>query len=247
MLGHNKDTGSPGGAARRLSACRHPHCTGCDVRHAAICAAVGPELLPRLASIAVERSLAPRQLLFDEGDRAEHVFVVTGGMLKLYKALVDGRRQIVGFMVPSDFLGLAFGHLYIYSAETITIVTVCSIRRSQFLDFLDECPALEKEVLLRTCTELAAAQEQMLLLGRKSALERVASFILSMASRQRLHAGGTLELPMSRSDIADYLGLTIETVSRALGVMRRRALIAPKGPHRIAIPLPGQLEHFAGV
>ena len=152
-----------------------------------------------------------------------------------------------GFMVPSDFLGLAFGHLYIYSAETITIVTVCSIRRSQFLDFLDECPALEKEVLLRTCTELAAAQEQMLLLGRKSALERVASFILSMASRQRLHAGGTLELPMSRSDIADYLGLTIETVSRALGVMRRRALIAPKGPHRIAIPLPGQLEHFAGV
>ena len=149
-------------------------------------------------------------------------------------------------MVPGDFLGLAFGRLYLYSAEAVTPVTLCSFRRAQFLDFLDECPALEKEVLLRTSTELAAAQEQMLLLGRKSATERVASFILSMARRRRLDDGAPVELPMSRVDIADYLGLTVETVSRTISTLRRRALIELRDKHLVAIRQPAHLRQVAG-
>ena len=226
--------------------CGYPRCHHCDIRRVAVCSAVGPGQLARLAAIASDRGLQPEQVLFDEGDQADMVFVVTAGMLKLYKVLVDGRRQVVGFMVPGDFLGLAFGRLYLYSAEAVTPVTLCSFRRAQFLDFLDECPALEKEVLLRTSTELAAAQEQMLLLGRKSATERVASFILSMARRRRLDDGAPVELPMSRVDIADYLGLTVETVSRTISTLRRRALIELRDKHLVAIPHPAHLRQVAG-
>ena len=135
-------------------------------------------------------------------------------MLKLFKQLADGRRQIVGFMVPGDFLGLAFGGLHLCSAEAVTEVTLCRFPRAAFLALCDECPALEKEILQRTSTELAAAQEQMLLLGRKTALERVASFVLSMGRRQRRRTAEAVALPMNRIDIADHLGLTVETVSR---------------------------------
>lgn len=236
----------PGHAHRESGACGHPRCERCDIRRVAVCAAVGPGQLARLAAIAAERSLAAEQILFDEGDQADMVFVVTSGMLKLYKVLADGRRQVVGFMVPGDFLGLAFGRLYLYSAEAVTPVSLCSFRRPQFLDFLDECPALEKEVLLRTSTELAAAQEQMLLLGRKSATEKVASFILSMARRRRLGEGDPVELPMSRVDIADYLGLTVETVSRTISSLRKRALIELRDRHLVAIPRPAHLRQVAG-
>ena len=239
VLGLSGRCVAPGG-------CGHGRCHDCTVRRIAVCAAVEPALLPNLAAIALDRDLAPEQVLFDEGDRAESVFVVTAGMLKLYKVLADGRRQIVGFMVPGDFLGLAFGRLYLYSAEAVTPVGVCSFRRARFLSFLDDCPSLEKEVLLRTSTELAAAQEQMLLLGRKSAVERVASFILSMAHRRRLAAGEPVELPMSRADIADYLGLTVETVSRTLSSLRRQAMIEFVDRHLVAIPRPGRLEQVAG-
>ena len=166
------------------STCQHPICTTCDVRHVAVCAAVGPALLPRLAAITSQRTVAAGHMLFEEGDPAENVFVITEGMLKLYKLMSDGRRQIVGFMMPGDFLGLAFGRLYVYIAEAVSAVAVRRLRRPQFLDLLDDCPSLEKEILSRTATELAAAQEQMLLLGRKTALERVASFLVCLTRRR---------------------------------------------------------------
>ena len=239
-------TKRPADARPEPGGCGYPRCHHCDIRRVAVCAAVGPDQLARLAAIASDRSLHPEQVLFDEGDQAETVFVVTAGMLKLYKVLVDGRRQVVGFMVPGDFLGLAFGRLYLYSAEAVTPVTLCCFRRTQFLTFLDDCPALEKEVLLRTSTELAAAQEQMLLLGRKSATERVASFILSMARRRRLGDGDPVEPPMSLVDIADYLGLTVETVSRTISSLRRRALIELRDKHLVAIRQPAHLRQVAG-
>ncbi len=229
-----------------LSRCGHQGCQECDVRGVAVCSAVGPDMLPRLAAIATERSLETEQVLFDEGDVAGSAYVVTAGMLKLYKVLADGRRQVVGFMVPGDFLGLAFGRLYLYSAEAVTPVTLCCFRRPQFLDLLDACPALEKEILLRTSTELAAAQEQMLLLGRKSATERLASFILSMARRRRVRTNDPVELPMSRVDIADYLGLTVETVSRTFSLLRKKALIELREKHQVSITRPAQLEHLSG-
>jgi CRP/FNR family transcriptional regulator len=224
----------------------HPACEDCGVRNLAVCAAVSLEQLPRLTALATGRRVDIGQTLFQEGDTAEEVFTLTDGMLKLYKLMSDGRRQIVGFLVPGDFLGLAFGRNYVYSAEAVVPTTVCRFRRPQFLAMLEDCPAMEKEILGRTSTELAAAQEQMLLLGRKTARERVASFIVALARRRKIEAGGALDLPMSRSDIADYLGLTIETVSRTFTAFRKEALIELPDKHVVRILKRAELDQVAG-
>ena len=196
--------------------------------------------------MAAGRPIAAGRMLFEEGDPAEHVFTITAGMIKLYKLLSDGRRQIVGFLVPGDFLGLAFGRTYVYGAEAVVPTSTCRFGRHQFLALLDECPTLEKEILTRTATELAAAQEQMLLLGRKTARERVASFILALALRRRIEAGRPFELAMSRADIADYLGLTVETVSRTLSLLGRDGLIELAETRTLVIRNEAALARVAG-
>ncbi|MGD9509462.1 MAG: Crp/Fnr family transcriptional regulator [Geminicoccaceae bacterium] len=211
-----------------------------------MCAAVGPEFLPRLTAMATERRLAPEQSLFEEGEPVEASYVVTHGMLKLFKLLGDGRRQIVGFALPGDFLGLVVGELHGCTAEAVTEAELCRFPRAQFLMLCDECPPLEKEIFQRTSTELAAAQEQMMLLGRKNATERVASFVLSMRRRQRLGPSEPIRLPMSRVDIADHLGLTVETVSRSLSRLRTLRLIESLDRHLIRIRQEARLEEAAG-
>jgi len=224
----------------------HPPCLVCEVRRLGMCAAVGTDLVPRLNAMAVGRRTAAGRMLFEEGDPADDVFTITAGMVKLYKLMSDGRRQIVGFLVPGDFLGLAFGRTYVYSAEAVVATTTCRFGRGQFLALLDACPTLEKEILARTATELAAAQEQMLLLGRKTARERVASFVLALARRRKIGQGQPFELLMSRADIADYLGLTVETVSRTLGLLGKDQLIQLVDAHAVLIRHPAALEQVAG-
>ena len=125
----------------------HPRCLACDVRQVAVCAAVGPEHLPRLAAIAAERGLAAGQGLFEEGEPAEAVYVVAEGMIKLYKLMSDGRRQISGFLVPGRLSRPRLRADHVYGAEAVIPTTVCRFRRAPFLELLDECPALEKEIL----------------------------------------------------------------------------------------------------
>ena len=126
----------------------------------------------------------PASRCFTKAIRPIEVFTVISGMLKLSKLLPDGRRQITGFLMAGDYLGLAFAERYVCSAEAVTPVRLCRFPRSAFLGLLDQFPALEKALLGRAATELAAAQQQMLLLGRKNAHERVASFVLQLAERQ---------------------------------------------------------------
>lgn len=221
-------------------------CEECEVRSLAVCQAIGRDQLPRLSALALGRRVDTGQTLFEEGDTADDVFTLTEGMLKLYKLMTDGRRQIIGFLLPGDFLGLAFGRTYVYSAEAIIPTAVCRFRRPQFMDLLADFPSLEKEILGRTSTELAAAQEQMLLLGRKTARERVASFLAALARRSRTNGRASLELPMSRADIADYLGLTIETVSRTLTSFRREGLIDLPDKHQVKIVRARELDQIAG-
>jgi CRP/FNR family transcriptional regulator, anaerobic regulatory protein len=216
------------------------------MRGRGICAAVGQDLLPRLDAIAIGRKVAAGRTLFEEGDPADDVFTITAGMIKLYKLMSDGRRQIVGFLVPGDFLGLAFGRTYVYTAEAVVATTTCRFSRQQFHALLDECPTLEKEILTRTATELAAAQEQMLLLGRKTARERVASFLLALARRRKIGPAQPFALLMSRADIADYLGLTVETVSRTLGLLGRNGMIELADAHTVVIRRQVALEQVAG-
>jgi CRP/FNR family transcriptional regulator len=202
-------------------------CELCAAREAAICGVLAPEELARLARIACSTQLAPGETLFEEGEPADQVFTLVEGVLQLCKLLEDGRRQITGFLVPGDFVGLAFGSDYVYSAEAVTRARLCAFRRAPFLVLLGEYPHLEQNLFARVTSELVAAHEQMLLLGRKTAKERVASFLLRFSAR----LGGVerFDLPMGRSAIGDYLGLTIETVSRTLTALRRDGVIALEG------------------
>lgn len=176
-----------------------------------------------LAAIAQVKVLDREQALFAEGDAADAVFRVVDGVIRLYKLLPDGRRQIIGFLQAGDMVGLAFAARYLYSAETVTATTVQRIARGQLDALLDAQPALARRLLSVTTSELVAAQDQMLLLGRKTALEKLASFLLALSRRS---AGNrAIALPMSRGDIADYLGLTTETVSRGFTKLKTGRLI----------------------
>lgn len=155
------------------------------------------------------------------------------GVVRLYKSLPDGRRQIMGFALPGDFLGLALMDRYGVTAEAITPVKVCRFQRSSFVSFIDDKPHLLRRLHEFAGHELSLAQDQMLLLGRKTAEEKVAAFLINLQARfARIGPMSvTIALPMGRQDIADYLGLTIETVSRTLTKLARdkTILIVPDG------------------
>jgi CRP/FNR family transcriptional regulator len=210
---------------RRLAGGANP-CAACSVRDLSICGAIAPEHLGRLDAIVAHKKLAPGETLFFEGDRSDSLYILTEGCVRLSKMLADGRRQITGFLFPSDFLGLALRERFAYSAEAVDAVAVCRYPKSKLEALLDEFPAMERRLLAVASNELAAAQDQMLLLGRKTALERVASFLLILLRRMQLKGRqNAVSLPMTRTDIGDYLGLTIETVSRSLSKLKRDRVV----------------------
>jgi len=221
-------------------------CAGCEVRPLALCGALEPVDMMVMGTIAHPRRIAAGRQLIHEGDPAEDVFTLTEGMLKLYKLMPDGRRQITGFMIPGDFIGLAYGQSYIYSAEAVTPTTACRFKRSALLEKMVDHPELEHRLLSLASNELAAAQAQMLLLGRKSARERLASFLVGLAERRGIGDTQPMPLPMSRGDIADFLGLTIETVSRAFTAMRKEGLISLPDKHQVVIADIEALREAAG-
>lgn len=185
------------------------------------------DALARFRCEGTTRRLKPRQPLFHEGDSADIVHNLTRGSMKLYKLLPDGRRQVTGFLFAGDFLGIAAGDEHGFTAEALEDCELCRFPRMRFDLFLREHPEMEHELLRMAAHELAAAQAQMLLLGRKTAAERVASFLFSLYRRCRGAdpAADSFRLTMYRSDIADYLGLTKETVSRSLTAFKARRLI----------------------
>jgi CRP/FNR family nitrogen fixation transcriptional regulator len=156
--------------------------------------------------------------IYGEKEPADYVYQVKSGAVRSYKLLPDGRRQIGAFHVVGDIFGFENGNVHRFTAEAIVDTTVRLLRR-QSLDAVAETDdALVKHLLCMTTSNLQHAEDHLLLLGRKTSLERVAAFVLEMDSR--LTASDILALPMSRRDIADYLGLTLETVSRALSHLR---------------------------
>ncbi|WP_240913867.1 helix-turn-helix domain-containing protein [Sphingomonas sp. HDW15A] len=160
------------------------------------------------------------------------------GSLKIYSLLADGRRQITGFMFPGDFLGVSINDEYAFSAEALASSELWWFTRDAFDRFVESHPNVERELYRLAAHELAAAQAQMVLLGRKTAAERVASFFLTLLERRELVEGERLsefDLPMGRLDVADYLGLTKETVSRMLAHLRDRNLIRLVRQDRIEV------------
>ncbi len=151
--------------------------------------------------------------------------------------LPDGRSQISGFVFRSVFLGISAGGGYSYSAEAVSDTVLCRFPRRQLFLLFDRFPKLESRLLGIATDELTAAQDQMLLLGRKTAAEKIASFLLQLARRMGVdvEANAPIPVPMSRGDVADYLGLTVETVSRTLGKLKRDGLITISSAHQIQV------------
>ncbi|WP_339914356.1 cyclic nucleotide-binding domain-containing protein [uncultured Brevundimonas sp.] len=222
-------------------------CDRCGTRVLSVCGSIDEADLGRLDSLAEHMTFAAGEVLIREEDPANHVFNITSGSVRVYKLLADGRRQITGFLFAGDFLGLATGDSYVFSAEAIEPATACRFRKSEYRSLIRDCPTLETALLERATHELVAAQNQMLLLGRKTALERIATFLLELPSHDpaRSRLEGQVHLPMTRSEIADYLGLTIETVSRILTRLKTQGVIHLVSLSELRIEQPGVLRDLA--
>ncbi|MCJ2136935.1 helix-turn-helix domain-containing protein [Methylobacterium sp. J-026] len=178
-------------------------------------------------------ALDQKQTLYGQDEPAASVYNVTSGALRLYRILTDGRRQVTGFAFPGDFLGLSMLDRFSVSADALGPVTACRFERLAFMDLLRGQPGLMMHLHAITGQELSRAKDMMMLLGRRTAEERIATFLTGLQARYvRIgRSAVTLELPMGRLDIADHLGLTIETVSRTLSRLDRDGaiLIVPGG------------------
>lgn len=176
------------------------------------------------APAGIQMAFGPGEELFGEGDEADFFYQVVSGAIRSYKLLSDGRRQIDAFHLHGDILGIETGDEHRFSAEAIGNVAVIAYRRSRLATLIQDDPGFRDKIMTATLRSLERAYDHMLLLGRKAAQEKMATFLLDMA--QRLSKDDeTIELPMTRSDIADHLGLTIETVSRTLSYFARSGLI----------------------
>lgn len=207
-------------------------CETCLVRNSAICSVLKPEELRDLSRLGRSVKVEKGHTVIWEGDDAPIVASIVQGMLQLSTSTCDGREQIVGVIYPSDFIGRPFGSQSGNSVTALTDARLCVFTRSAFDRFAQDHPTLEHELLTRTLADLDQARQWALFVGQRTAAERLASFLLEMSGRlsgeTRAVAPVALdrfELPLGRQQIADILGLTIETVSRQLRRLRDKNII----------------------
>lgn len=228
-------------------------CAACAVRHSGLCSALSTEERDDLTAIARRKHLSPGQNFVLEGDAPRDFANITDGVAKLVRGAEDGRSQIVGLLFQSDFIGGLPGtsadEVEPHSIVAVTDLELCLFPRPRFEVLLDRYPSLESKLLRQTLDELQLARDWMVLLGRKTAAERVASFMLHVARRLRNHGcrpSGSFELPLGRADIADYIGLTVETVSRQITKLRKDGIIELRGAKNITYVDEERLRERAG-
>ncbi|KZX87994.1 Crp/Fnr family transcriptional regulator [Erythrobacter sp. EhN03] len=224
-------------------------CDACAIRNRAICADLDDSEIGLLNGIGRRRQLEAGEQLMWEGDEAVLVANVIDGVLKLASHSADGGEQILGLAYPSDFLGRPFGETAPYGVEALTDAQICVFERKDFDRFARDHPRLEHKLLERTLTELDRSRRWMMLLGRMNAGQKVASFLLELTDRLgKAGAGGEtfVTLPLSRQQMADVLGLTIETVSRQLSRLRSAGLIDTPSRREIVLRDRRELEELAG-
>jgi CRP/FNR family transcriptional regulator len=212
--------------------------------------ALGNDVADRLARISRFVEFPADGTIIFEGDVAADIFVVSSGIARIFKLLPDGRRQIIGFFYAGDFLGANCHDHYGFGAEAATAISLLAFRRRDLEQLIEKFPEIRHLFLSDASSELAAAQDHMLLLGQKLARERVASFLLMLARRRGARAVGSannLRIPLSGVDVADYLGLTQETVSRCLCAFRREGIIRTRDSrHEIEIVSREKVENLSG-
>ncbi|MFP1632105.1 Crp/Fnr family transcriptional regulator [Zhengella sp. ZM62] len=227
-------------------------CQACEARHRGVCGALNTEQLVNLSKHSVRRKVTPgTELVGEEQDVSQYANVI-GGVVKLTKMLSDGRQQIVGLQFAPDFLGRPFSRSSRFSAEAATEVELCSFSKGLIDRMIDQSPDLEHKLLEQTLKELDEARDWMLTLGRKTAAEKVASFLhliaINVDPDAPTHDGPiTFDLPLTRADIADFLGLTIETVSRQLTKLRKDGVIHIENNRHITVPDLERLDERASM
>lgn len=223
------------------------HCGNCPIRHRAVCSRCDDDELLRLEKMKFYKTYDAGQTIVLRGEELKTVASVVAGTASLTRTMEDGRTQMVGLLLPSDFIGRPGRDTAQYDVTAITDVTLCCFHRKPFEALVTDTPHVGERLLEMALDELDAAREWMLLLGRKTAREKIASLLALIVRRTTLpdgHAVGDqhrIELPISREEIANYLGLTIETVSRQITGLRKDGVIGIDGKRGVMIPDVGAL------
>ncbi len=217
-------------------------CGNCPIRHRAVCARCEVDELEELERIKYYRSYEAGQPIVWSGDQMDFVASVVTGIATLTQTMEDGRTQMVGLLLPSDFVGRPGRERAPYNVTATTDLLLCCFRKRPFEEMMGRTPHIGQRLLEMTLDELDAAREWMLLLGRKTAREKIASLLAIVARRDaslRLKSPQgkiVLDLPLTREAMADYLGLTLETVSRQISALKRDGVIALEGKRHVIIP-----------
>ncbi len=226
-------------------------CASCEARHGGICAALSNQQLVELSRASSKQRVEGGAELVGDAEAIDHYSNVLSGVVKLTKTLADGRQQIVGLQFAPDFVGRPFKDESTLNAEAATDVSLCSFPKAAIERMMRESPGLEHRLLQQTLKELDEARDWMLTLGRKSAGEKVATFLLLIARNIDPTAdpdreSAEFDLPLTRADIADYLGLTIETVSRQMTKLRADGVIEIRNNRHITVRSLERLENRSG-
>ncbi|KKC41404.1 transcriptional regulator [Devosia epidermidihirudinis] len=213
-------------------------CQSCESRHQGICGALSPEQLTQLARQTRRVHHAAGEELLGDAMPITGYGNVLRGVIKLSKVLEDGRQQVVGLQFAPDLLGRLFAKESRVAAEAASDVDLCMVPKAAMENLVRENPALEHRIMLQTLRELDEARDWMVTLGRKTAAEKVASFLYLIASHIDPAQGEvtTFDLPLSRADIGDFLGLTIETVSRQVSKLKADGVIEIENYRHVSVP-----------
>jgi len=218
-------------------ATRSDPCVGCGGRLTGLCQPLDAAALDDISADSERFTQPARSVLFREGDLANRAYSIAAGVVKLSRLLADGKQQVVGFRFPGDIVGYGAAANYPYDAELLTSGSFCKIERRKLDVLLRRYPVMERRLLDMCLAELAATQDHLVTVGRRSAEARVASFLLGLqeAYRRRGALPEPMHMPMTRSDIGDFLGLTLETVSRTFTAFKKAKWIEEPGHQKLCI------------
>lgn len=217
------------------------NCDSCPIKNRAVCAYCDKSEKITLDSVKTYKTYEPGQPIISAGDEMRFVGSVVTGVARLSQTMSDGRRQMVGLLLPSDFVGRPGRSLATFDVEATTEVTLCRFDRKPFEKLLVDMPHLRERMLVMALDELDAAREWMLLLGRKTAREKIASLLIILARRQNQVDAGevplnvSFDLSLTREAMSEYLGLTLETVSRQISALKNDGVITLEKKRHIVV------------
>ncbi|WP_109310721.1 MULTISPECIES: transcriptional regulator FnrL [Ruegeria] len=230
----------------------HTNCSDCPIRHRAVCAHCDVDELEELEGIKYYRTFEAGQTVIWSGDQMNFVGSVVSGIASLTQTMEDGRTQMVGLLLPSDFVGRPGRESAPYDVLATTDLVMCCFRKKPFEALMSSTPHIAHRLLQMTLDELDAAREWMLVLGRKTAREKIASLLSIIARRdasitpKQKPGPIVFDLPLTREAMADYLGLTLETVSRQISALKKEGVIELEGKRHVTIPDMRRLMDEAG-